>query len=771
MALPARLTFALLTPLLLAPIALRAQVEDWTVYAGVVDRTGTPVLGLSAADFVVRENGVAREILRVSPATDSLRIAVLIDNSQEMRNDLIDIRQGLRGFVNEIDRRHEVSLTGFGGPPTVLVDYTSDLKRLETGVARLLARPGTGSYLLSAIIDTSRALRKRRDLRRVMVIVTTQGPEFSEISYQTVLEYVRESGAPMHSYVLQARGRLADRSGCAGSGADAGCWDADDRRPPRRAPLGHGDDAQAAVARCRAEQPVSGRLRPSEDADSAQDDRSRRAKARRRRPGAARVLRCPPRRSGQALRDRIAPGVRVLFVGINPGIRSAQTGHHFAGYSNRFWKLLFESKLVPEPSTGGGRQAAGMGIRHHQPCRARNARHRHAEPRGMHSRHRACCARKCAGSSPKSSRLSACRCIGGSSAPKAPSRLGPQRVTFEGAQVFVLPNPSGRNANFSYAEMLAAFRKLRRRLDRGLPDQDRSRSLEPCGAQMMRSMMLMIVPMLLSANLGMGAELTEGRSMRASWTRTTRRSPESRQRVHRARRRRGPRGAARLDGDRADANCRAGRYQPGDGRAHARCAHRAARVLQADGRQARDRAHRPRASAPRCCLTTRATPRDSRRRSDPCSPDRAAAPTFSTRIVETSDGLRRRKAARPHIIVYAARGPEFSERYHQSVIDALRESGATLHTLMLNRPGAAMGSREEQELAKAVAERNKRHGRPPRRPAYADGAERSPAVARERARESVPDCVCAAVEAGSAERHGGCGETAVGYSPRAADGQ
>src|SRR5207249_4303314 len=39
----------------------------------------------------------------------------------------------------------------------------------------------------------------------------------------------------------------------------------------------------------------------------------------------------------------------VLFVGINPGIRSAAIGHHFAGYSNRFWKLLFESGLVPDP--------------------------------------------------------------------------------------------------------------------------------------------------------------------------------------------------------------------------------------------------------------------------------------------------------------------------------------------------------------------------------------------------------------------------------------
>ena len=48
------------------------------------------------------------------------------------------------------------------------------------------------------------------------------------------------------------------------------------------------------------------------------------------------------------LRDRIRPGVRILFVGINPGIRSALTGHHFAGFSNRFWKLLYESGLVPE---------------------------------------------------------------------------------------------------------------------------------------------------------------------------------------------------------------------------------------------------------------------------------------------------------------------------------------------------------------------------------------------------------------------------------------
>jgi TDG/mug DNA glycosylase family protein len=42
--------------------------------------------------------------------------------------------------------------------------------------------------------------------------------------------------------------------------------------------------------------------------------------------------------------------------------------------------------------------------------------------------------------------------------------IGLRDVTFEGARVFVLPNPSGRNANYSYAEMLEAFKGLRQHL-------------------------------------------------------------------------------------------------------------------------------------------------------------------------------------------------------------------------------------------------------------------------------------------------------------------
>ncbi len=172
------------------------------------------------------------------------------------------------------------------------------------------------------------------------------------------------------------------------------------------------------------------------------------------------------RRSGQGLRDRIEPGVRVLFVGINPGIRSAQTGHHFAGYSNRFWKLLFDSKLVPERIDWHDDDRLpewGFGITN---LVAR-------ETRGIDTLTRDECLAGIDGLRSKIRRfepeivafvgVSLYRWIFNA---KGAVRLGPQRTTFEGAQVFVLPNPSGRNANFSYGEMLVAFRKLRRKLGR-----------------------------------------------------------------------------------------------------------------------------------------------------------------------------------------------------------------------------------------------------------------------------------------------------------------
>ena len=50
---------------------------------------------------------------------------------------------------------------------------------------------------------------------------------------------------------------------------------------------------------------------------------------------------------GKRLRDVIAPGLKVLFCGINPGLYSAATGHHFARPGNRFWPALHRAGFTP----------------------------------------------------------------------------------------------------------------------------------------------------------------------------------------------------------------------------------------------------------------------------------------------------------------------------------------------------------------------------------------------------------------------------------------
>jgi double-stranded uracil-DNA glycosylase len=168
--------------------------------------------------------------------------------------------------------------------------------------------------------------------------------------------------------------------------------------------------------------------------------------------------------------DRIRPGVRVLFVGINPGLRSEATGHHFAGPSNRFWKLLFDARLVPEPLTfeeddrlpewGYGitnivpRATAGIDTLRPEEYRA-GAQHLLRKIDRYRPQVLAC-----VGVTVWRALAEALEVPGVRGAPVA---LGFQRLRIHQARVCVLPNPSGRNANYSYQEMLAAFRLLKRR--------------------------------------------------------------------------------------------------------------------------------------------------------------------------------------------------------------------------------------------------------------------------------------------------------------------
>jgi TDG/mug DNA glycosylase family protein len=173
----------------------------------------------------------------------------------------------------------------------------------------------------------------------------------------------------------------------------------------------------------------------------------------------------PTRADLEAARDRllpdlVGPDLRVLFTGINPGLYSAWTGHHFARPGNRFWPALRDSGFTPRllhPSEQAELLGLGLGITNVAPrATARADELSAAELTAGGEQLRALVERL------RPRWLAVCGVTAFRAAFAAPrAAVGEQPVLLGDTRVWVLPNPSGLNAHYSAAALAAEFARLR----------------------------------------------------------------------------------------------------------------------------------------------------------------------------------------------------------------------------------------------------------------------------------------------------------------------
>lgn len=164
--------------------------------------------------------------------------------------------------------------------------------------------------------------------------------------------------------------------------------------------------------------------------------------------------------AGKTLPDVIAPKLRVLFCGINPGLYTAAVGHHFARPGNRFWPALYKSGFTDRllsPFEESELLESGLGISNVVPHATASAAELTREDFIKGGRILAAKVKK------YQPRIVAILGVGAYRAAFASPKavIGEQSERIQSARVWVLPNPSGLNANYQLPDLVQLFRELR----------------------------------------------------------------------------------------------------------------------------------------------------------------------------------------------------------------------------------------------------------------------------------------------------------------------
>ncbi|WP_432987342.1 G/U mismatch-specific DNA glycosylase [Dactylosporangium sp. CA-233914] len=169
--------------------------------------------------------------------------------------------------------------------------------------------------------------------------------------------------------------------------------------------------------------------------------------------------------AGRLLPDVIAPGLDVLLCGINPGLWSAATGHHFARPGNRFWPALHLSGFTPRllrPDEQALLPGWGLGITN---LAARATARADELTREELTEGAAILRAKVAEHAPRWLAVlgvTAFRTAFGLQAAK----VGPQDLaTLSPTRIWILPNPSGLNAHYQLDRLAEEFARLREAIE------------------------------------------------------------------------------------------------------------------------------------------------------------------------------------------------------------------------------------------------------------------------------------------------------------------
>lgn len=187
--------FLVLSVLILAAAAgaqeegatFRSDTRLVVLHASVIDKNGRLLTDLKREAFKVFENGVEQSIKTFRREDIPVSMGILVDNSGSMRNKRQKVEAAALALVKESNRQDEVFIVNFNDEAYLDVSFTSDIQKLEEGLARIDSRGGTAMRdAISMSIDEVREKAKKD--KKVLVVITDGNDNTSTITLEKLVE-------------------------------------------------------------------------------------------------------------------------------------------------------------------------------------------------------------------------------------------------------------------------------------------------------------------------------------------------------------------------------------------------------------------------------------------------------------------------------------------------------------------------------------------------------------------------------------------------------
>jgi len=187
-----------------APAAEEMSVNLVEVYAIVQERGGRNVEGLTARDFVVKEDGVPMEVeLRGTP-NDPIAVGFALDTSGSMRPLMVDVADYANEFVSgSLAAGDQAVVVAFAERPRVVQPLTADLKNVRASILDVEA--GGGTSIWDSLIASLQQLRPVKG-KRALLLFTDGADTTSSASADTALAVAREVGVPVYVFLMRSSG-------------------------------------------------------------------------------------------------------------------------------------------------------------------------------------------------------------------------------------------------------------------------------------------------------------------------------------------------------------------------------------------------------------------------------------------------------------------------------------------------------------------------------------------------------------------------------------